>query len=103
MIAAAPYGHRMRSSIVRGDPKNEVDDHGSEQRQCQYGRTKPIIESCLTPHSDALRSPVESDQGIYHGRHGHQGEEPRRYLSNLVTEVEEADSEAAQNDCEVEP
>jgi hypothetical protein len=46
---------------------------------------------------------VEGEQSIDHGHHGNESEEAGGNLANLVAEVKQSDSEAAEDDGEVEP
>ncbi len=45
---------------------------------------------------------MECDEGINHGGHGDQGEQAGRNAADGVAEVEQADSETAEDDGEVE-
>lgn len=47
--------------------------------------------------------PVEGAEGVDHGRHGDDGEETGGDTADAVTEVQETDGQAAQDDREVEP
>jgi hypothetical protein len=46
---------------------------------------------------------MERHQGIDHGAHGDEGEEPGGDTTNGISEVEEADGETTEDDGEVEP
>lgn len=72
-------------------PQHEIHNDSCQQRNCQYGRSNSVIEAALAPLSYALRSPVECEQCIDHGRHGHEGKQSGTYLAHFIAEVEEAD------------
>lgn len=92
----------MRATSAR-HPQYEVDDDGRQQSNRQHRRTEAVIEATLAALPDTLGAPVEGDEGVQHGRHGDKREETGANLADLVTKVEEADGEAAQDDGEVEP
>jgi hypothetical protein len=81
--------------------EDKVDNNSGQQGNGQDSRTEAVVETALTSHTDALCSPVESNQGVDHGGHGDQGEKTSRDLTDLVTKVEETDGETAQDDGEV--
>ena len=83
--------------------KDKVDNDSSQKSNSQHRRTKAIIETTLTPHTNALCSPVIGDKCVDHCSHGDQSEKARRDLTNLVAEVEETDGETAEDDGEVQP
>jgi hypothetical protein len=89
--------------IAHGQPQHKVDNDGRKQGNSQDCRTKPVIETTLSPHPYTPCAPVESEQRVYHGHHGNEGEEAGGDFSDLVAEVQEADCEAAEDDGEVEP
>lgn len=89
--------------IGHGQPEHEVDNDSSKQGQGEDGRTEPVVEAALAPHPYALCAPVECEEGVDHGHHGNDGEQAGANLSHLVAEVEKTDSQAAQDDGEVEP
>lgn len=86
-----------------GDTKHKVDNDSGQQGNGQNSRAEAVIETALTSQTNALCSPVESDQGIDHSGHGDQSEETSRDLADLVAKVEETDGETAQDDGEVQP
>lgn len=86
-----------------GDTEHKVDNDSGQQGNGQNSGTEAVIETALTSQTDALCSPVESDQGIDHSGHGNQSKEASRDLAHLVAEVEETDGETAENDGEVQP
>lgn len=88
---------------IIGDPQHEVHHHGKQQHNSQQRRTESVVKASLSPHPYALRTPVIRHQGIYHGQHGHAGEEKRRDKGRSVAEVEHADGQGAEDDGEVEP
>ena len=81
--------------------EDKVDNDSGQQGNSQDSRTETVVETALTSHTNALCSPVEGDQGVDHCGHGDQGEQTSRDLADLVTEVEETDSETAQDDGKV--
>lgn len=85
------------------NPQHEVDHDRQQQRNSQHSRTKAVVKSSLPSHADALGAPVESYEGVDHGHERDECEEARADLSDAVTEVEETDCEAAEDDGEVEP
>lgn len=46
---------------------------------------------------------MEREQRVQHGRHSHQGEQRRRDAANSISEVQQSDGKAAEDDGEVEP
>lgn len=46
---------------------------------------------------------MKGDKCVEHRSHGDEGEEPRAYPTDAVAKIEKADSQAAQDDGEVEP
>lgn len=54
--------------------EDKVDNNSGQQSNSQNGRTKAVVETALTSHTDALCSPVEGDECVDHGGHGNQGE-----------------------------
>ena len=95
------------SSLLRtsssSDPQDKVDDNRKQQSNGQNRRTKAIVESTLPSHTNALCAPVECDESVDHGHQGDECEESSADLSDAVTEVEQTDGEAAEDDGEVEP
>jgi hypothetical protein len=85
------------------NPQNKVDNNRQQQRNSQHCGTKAIIKAALASHADALRAPVESDKSVDHGRQRDEREEAGADLADAVTEVEQADGQAAEDDGEVEP
>ena len=83
--------------------QNKVDDDSREKGYCQHCRTESIVETALSSHPDALRSPVKCDEGVNHGRHCDESKETSRNLTDSVTKVEKTDSQTTENDGEVEP
>ena len=83
--------------------ENEVDHHGRQQRQGQNGRPKAIVNACLSSFSDALRPPMESDQGIDHGRHCNEGKQGSRNATDSVTKVQKSNRQSTQNNREIQP
>lgn len=92
----------MTTSSPR-NPQYEIHNNSSEQRNRQNSRTKPIVEAALAPHPDALRAPVEGDEGVNHGGHCDEGEQACGDLADAVAEVQEPDCQTAEDDGEVEP
>jgi hypothetical protein len=92
----------MTSSRPR-QPQNKVHNNSRKQGKCQYSRPKPIIKALLAPDPDAPCTPMELIERVEHGSHGNHGEDSCADLSDFVTEVQEADSQAAEDDGEVEP
>ena len=90
-------------STSTSNSQNKVDNDSREKGYCQHCRTEPIVETTLSSHPDALRSPVKCDEGVNHGSHCDESKETSRDLTDFVTEVEETDSETTENDREVEP
>ena len=84
-------------------PQHKVDNNRQQQRNRQNSRAKAIVEAALSAHADALRAPVESDEGVDHRRQRDEREETRADLADAVAEVEQADGQAAEDDGEVEP
>jgi hypothetical protein len=89
--------------VPHSHPQDKVDNNRRKQGNSQNGRTKPIVKASLAPHAYAPSAPVESKQGVYHGHHGDEGKQAGGDFANLVTKVEEADCETAEDDSEVEP
>jgi len=85
------------------EPKDEVDNDGSEQEEGQDGGTEAVIEALLPTHPNAPCSPMELIQCVYHGAHGNNSEYASADLAHFVAEVEQPDCQAAQDDGEVEP
>jgi len=83
--------------------QDKIHNNGRKQGNRQHRRTQSIIEPTLSPHPNALRPPMEGEEGIQHRGHGNQSEQPGADLSDLVAEIEKADSETAEDDGEVEP
>jgi hypothetical protein len=105
-VLIASAGQQRLSLVITTSSSNtedKVDNNSSQQSNSQDGRTKAVVETALTSHTDALCSPVEGDECVDHSGHGDQGEQTSRDLADLVTEVEETDCETAQDDGEVEP
>ena len=102
LFPLGPVSSLLRTSSS-SDPQDKVDNDRKQQSNCKHRRAKAIIESTLPSHTDALRAPVECDERVDHGHQGDECEESSADLSDAVTEVEKADSEAAEDDGEVEP
>jgi hypothetical protein len=90
-------------AIAHGQPQHKIDNDSREERDCQDGRTQPIVESTLSAHPNAPRAPMECEQGVDHRHHSDKSKESGADLSNLIAEVEKANGEAAEDDGEVEP
>lgn len=88
---------------TNSQPQHEVDHDCREQRNGQNRRTQPVIKAALTAHPYTPRAPMECKQRVHHSHHGNEGKETSRDLADAVTEVEEPDGEAAEDDGEVEP
>lgn len=85
------------------DSQNEIDDDSSQQGDRQHSWAETVVEAALALEPDTPCSPVECGQGVNHGGHGDEGEQTCTVLSNSVTEIEETNSKASENDGEVEP
>ena len=96
-----PYSFLLTPSP--SNPQNKVNNNRQQQRNSQHCGTKAIIKATLASHADALRAPVESDKSVDHGRQRDEREEAGADLADAVTEVEQTDGQAAEDDGEVEP
>jgi hypothetical protein len=83
--------------------EDKVDNDSSQKSNSQDSRTKAIVETTLTPHTNALCSPVVGEEGIDHGGHGDQSKETSRDLADPVAKVEETDGKTAEDDGKVQP
>lgn len=72
-------------------PQHEIHNNSCQQRNCQHSRSNSVVEAALAPLPYALRSPVECEQCIDHGRHGDEGKQSGTDLANFIAEVEKAD------------
>ena len=86
-----------------GYSQDEVDDHSRQQRNRQDTGSEPIVKPTLSSLSNTLGPPMERHQRIDHGRHCDNGKETGGYPAHAVAEVEETDSETAEDHGEVEP
>ncbi|GMG03417.1 unnamed protein product [Aspergillus oryzae] len=89
--------------LVLRDPEDKVNDDGRQQGEGQDGGTETVVDAALAAFADAGCAPVEGAEGVDHGRHGDDGEETGGDTTDAVTEVQETDGQAAQDDGEVEP
>jgi len=83
--------------------QHEVDNHGRQQRHSQYTGSQPIIEPALPSLPNTLRSPMKSDESVDHGPHGYQREATGGDAAHSITEIEQPDGQATEDDREVKP
>ena len=85
------------------NPQYEINNNSGKQRNREYRRAQPIVKPALSPHSYALRPPMERKQRIQHGSHSDEREQACTDLTDFIAEIEEANGETTQDDSEVEP
>ena len=83
--------------------QSKVDHDSRQQGNGQNGWSKPVIKTTLTSAPNTLCSPVEGDDGVNHGRHCDDGEEGSGYATDSVAKIEQADSQTAEDDGEIQP
>ena len=89
--------------LATAQPQDDVHDDGGEKKDGKDRGTKAVVKASLTSLTNASGTPMESEQGVEHGDHGHEGEETGADPTDIVTKVEQADGETAQDDGEVQP
>jgi len=85
------------------NPQHKVHDHRNDQDNSQERRAKLIVETLLATPPDRLCAPVVGEECIAHCEQGYGGEEEGGDEGGLVTKVEHADCEGAEDDGEVHP
>ena len=103
------HSFRRGASIIHSSivhvlcPQHKVDNDCSQQGHRQNTRPEPIVETTLAPLAYTLGTPMERDKGVDHCSHRDEGEQSGADAADAVTEVEQADGEAAEDDGEVQP
>lgn len=93
--------HLLSTALL--EPEDEIDNNSGQQRNSQHRRPKPVVETALPASPNTLRSPVKRHQCIYHRSHCHECEQRGTNLAYAVAKVKQANSQAAEDDREVEP
>ena len=104
--ATALAGHELaHESVHLGvlNAQDEVDHDSGQQGNGQNSRAEAVVEAALTTTPDTLGTPVECNDRINHGGHGDDGEQGGGDAANAVTEVQQTNGQAAQDDGEVQP
>jgi hypothetical protein len=87
-----PYDSQRQKSLLMLStrPRNsedKINNDSRKQRQREDGGSISIIKPALPSLSYTLRSPVEREQRVDHGRHRNQCEQSGTNLSHSITKV----------------
>ena len=89
--------------MISRNPQHKVNNDSQQQRKSQDTWPISIIKATLSSLPNTFRPPVKGDQCIYHSSHCYQGEQAGGDTTDGVAKVEEANSQTAKDDGEVEP